>query len=225
MAAPEQLQSPEEELSHVDVLIALGRNFQPDFDRKTLAQQRFHLSPGSRINALVTGLLYEAGLADTLLLSTGHTSGSNVPSEAQAMKDYMQGIFKDIPDEAFLLEETSIDTEGNLREIQKILLQHPEFETVGLLTDTSQLKRVTSPFAQAGISVKPFDSLKILGEKRPEFVEHYIQSELYQNTEKQDRKAQLMQSLPIISPITSRLLHQIALHRRNPNKINPYMEG
>ncbi|MGA2911722.1 MAG: YdcF family protein [Candidatus Levyibacteriota bacterium] len=214
--------NPELALPHVDALIVLGRNFQPGFNRKTLAEQRFHLSPGSRINTLAAGLICKAGLADTLIISTGHTAGSNVPSEAKAMKDDLQRIFKDIPDEAIILEETSVDTEGNANEVKKIIDRHPEFKTFGLLADTSHLER-TPLFERVGIQVVPFDALAILGEKRPKLIENYIKSEIYQKTEKQDKRARQIQSLPIISPLTSWLLHKVALRMRNPNKPNPYI--
>jgi hypothetical protein len=219
--------SPNHELMlpHVDALIVLGRNFQPGFNRKTLAAQRFHLSPGSRINDLAAGLIHKAGLADILITSTGHTAGNNVPSEAGAMKDHLQRIFKDIPDGAIIPEEISVDTEGNASEVKKILDSHPELRTFGLLADSSHLKRAVQLFKRAGISVIPFDALAILGEKRPDLVEHYLQSEIYQKTEKQDKRAQQIQSLPVVSPLTSWLLHKVALRMRNPNKPNPYMNG
>ncbi|HVZ58244.1 MAG TPA: YdcF family protein [Patescibacteria group bacterium] len=229
MVTPEFSRNPEAELSRVDALIVLGRNFQPGFDRKALAEQRFHLSPQSRINDLAAGLLYEAGFADTLVISTGHTSGSNVPSEAEAMKTHLQSIFKDIPDEAIVLEENSIDTEGNAAEVKKITEQHPEWKDFGLLTDPSHLERAVPLFTQQGMTIKPYDSLAILGAKDsmfvPEFVENYLTSELYQNTIKQDRRAQQLQTLPVVSPITSRLLALAARHMRNPNRVNPHFKG
>ena len=221
----EHVPSPESPLPRVDALIVLGRNFQPGFNRRTLAEQRFHLSPGSRINDLSAGLILKAGLADVLIISTGHTAGSNVPSEARAMKDHLQRIFKDIPDEAIILEETSIDTEGNVSEIKKIVDQHPELKTFGLLTDPAHLKRAVPMFKKSGLSVIPFDALKVLGGERPGLIENYIQSEVYQKTEKQDKRAQQIQTLPIVSPITSRLLHIVAVRMRNPNKPNPYMNA
>ncbi len=216
--------SPNHELAlpHVDALIVLGRNFQPGFKRRTLADQRFHLSPGSRINTLAAGLICKAGLADTLIFSTGHTAGSNVPSEARAMKDHLQRIFKDIPDEAIILEETSVDTEGNAKEVKKIIDRHPEFKTFGLLADTSHLER-TPLFERVGIQVIPFDALAILGEERPGLIANYLKSEIYQETEKQDNRVRQIQSLPIVSPLTSWLLHKVALRMRNPNKLNPYV--
>jgi len=219
----EHLPNREVELPRVDALIVLGRNFQPGFNRRTLAEQRFHLSPGSRINVLAAGLIYKAGLTDKLIISTGHTAGSNVPSEAKAMKDHLQRIFKDIPDEAIVLEETSVDTEGNVNEVKKIVDQNPELRTFGLLTDESHLERAEPLFEKSGVSVLPFNALVILGEKRPRLIENYIKSEVYQKTEKQDKRAQQIQSLPIVSPITSWLLHKVALRRRNPDKPNPYM--
>ena len=223
MSQIEKQPNPELELPKVDALIVLGRNFQPGFNRKTLAEQRFHLSPGSRINDLAAGLILKAGLADVIILSTGHTAGANVPSEARAMKDHMQRIFKDIPEESIILEENSIDTEGNVSEIKKILGQHPEFRTLGLLTDTSHLERAVPLFNKAGLPVTPYDALSILGEERPGLMENYINSEIYQKTEKQDKRAQQIQTLPVVSPVTSWLLHRVALRMRNPDKQNPYL--
>ncbi len=210
------------ELPHVDALIVLGRNFQPGFNRKTLAEQRFNLSPGSRINDLPAGLLLKAGLTDTLIISTGHTAGTNVRSEAKAMKDHIQGIFKNIPDSSFILEETSIDTEGNAREVKKIIDAHPELQTFGLLTDSSHMERAVRLFKKAGISVIPFDALAIMRNMRPTLIEHYLKSEVYRKTEKQERNARIVQTLPVLHPLTSRVLHQVALRTRNPNTYNPY---
>ena len=52
------------------------------------------------------------------------------------MKDDLQRIFKDIPDETIILEETSVDTEGNANEVKKII----SFVIPRSVTETDVLK-------------------------------------------------------------------------------------
>lgn len=209
---------------HVDALIVLGRNFQPGCNRQTLAEQRFHSSPGTRINSLALGILFNEGVSNIAIASTGRTAGSNVISEAEAINSNVRRVFKLNPEKKIILEEDSIDTEGNVTCVKKIIQEHPELHTFGLVSDTSHLERAVPLFEKAGIPIVPFDSLEILKKKRPRYVEHYEVSEINRNTQKQDKKAQIIQNLPFISPITSRLLHLVALRMRNPNRPNPYVK-
>ncbi len=208
----------------VHTLIVLGRNFLPGINRETLANQRFTLSAQSRINALAAGLLYRAGLTEMMILSSGQTAGSNLPSEAAAMKLHMLRIFQSIPSEAIKLEETSIDTEGNAREVKKIVAQqHPKHASFGLLTDTSHLQRAVPLFNRIGLPVHPFDSLQILGKSRPQLIERYAASEVYQNTLLQDAWIGKLLSIPLLHPFSSWMIRVAARAMRNPNKPNPYV--
>ncbi len=225
MKHTESLHTPElHHLPQVHALIVLGRNFLSGIDRKVLAHQRFTLSAQSRINALATGLLYKAGIAETMILSSGQTAGSNLPSEAYAMKQHILRIFQGIPSEAIQLEETSIDTEGNAREVKKIVArQHPEHASFGLLTDTSHLRRAIPMFKRNGLHVHPFDSLRILSKSRPQLIEKYVASEVYQNTIQQDALIGKMLSVPLLYPFSSWMLRIAVRTMRNPNRPNPYV--
>lgn len=79
-------------------------------------------------------------------------------------------------------------------------------------------------FKKEGVNVEVFDSIAILQEKRPSEVGEYIQSELYKKTVRQDMIVQTLQTFPVLSPLFSRILYQIARHQRDPQVLNPYVK-
>ena len=190
---PETAEVPRQKL---DALIVLGRNFLPGFKRKEIEAQRHHLSPDSRINVLAAGLLYKAGFADKIIFSTGHTAGEDLPSEAQAMKSHLLRIFPSIPEEAIILEEISLDTQENAKEVKKIIDKY-KFENVGLLTVRSHLKRAIRLFEKAGLTASPFASEETLKDKRAKFINNYMSSDLGKKIAKQERIVALVQPLPL----------------------------
>ena len=216
METGEQINNPEVNQTKFDAMIVLGRNFVVGYDMKTLPQERTKLSPTSRINVLAAGIMYKQRLCDKIIFSTGYTAGSNMPSESEAMRQHLLKIFKDIPEKDVLIEDVSTDTDTNAQEIRKIIDQHPEFHNLGLLTDTTHLRRAEKVFKKNGMLVKPFDSLNVLGEKRASVVERYVQSELYSKQARRDKLGNIIQTIPIAKQIASWAVH------RGANKHNPY---
>lgn len=175
-------------LPHFDALIVLGKNIGVEWTAQDIERQRFHLSPHSRINTLVSGLLYQAGVIDKIIFSTGTTGGSN-KSEADLMADHLQRIFPDIPDEAIILEDLSWDTNTNAR-VTKNLLRDYKLKNVALMTVGFHLERAVYLFERAGVLPRYYISSEdVLGEKFPKFLENYIQSELYEKEIRKEEKA------------------------------------
>lgn len=145
----------------LDVLIVHGKNFGVDYTADRLRKDNFNLSTDSRISTTAAGMLYRPGLK--LILSTGVTV-KGIPSEAEAMKRYLQRKFN-VSDEDIILEEKSIDTAGNAEEVAKILRQK-NFRNVGLLTVGYHKDNAVKLFNNFGVQIKKaFASEDILKER------------------------------------------------------------
>ena len=98
-------------------VVALGKNWK---------RSPFGPSLESRMNALAAAHLVSTGAGDLLIFSGGRTAGPDRPSEARAMYAYMRRFFSEeqIPEEAVILEETSIDTAANAEHVHDILRHH-----------------------------------------------------------------------------------------------------
>lgn len=138
-----------------DVLIVLGKNIGVGSNQKDIQTDNFNLSRESRMNALAAGILWRPGM--DIILSTGQTS-PGTPSEAEAMKRYMQAHFKDeygnpvIPEENILLEEVSIDTAGNAEEVSR-LLKNRNYQNVGLVSVGYHVGNAATLFERYGVAV------------------------------------------------------------------------
>jgi uncharacterized SAM-binding protein YcdF (DUF218 family) len=104
------------------VLLVLGHNIGPDSGREQIENDHYKLSTYSKISAFAAGVMLMKNQADYVIFSSGKTSGNDLPSEAQAMKDYLlsRRSFKDIIDpNRIILEERSHDTRTNALESKK----------------------------------------------------------------------------------------------------------
>lgn len=163
---PEREQSSPRELQifKLDALVVLGINIIPGgFTREEIREQPDFLSPLSRLNALAAGELYKMGIAQRIIFSSGHTAGKDIPSEAQAMKDFLKKRFPEIPDEAIILEEKSIDTSSNAQEVGKIIKERG-FTNVGLLTIGPHAKNAWLLFQRHGVKIDWSDVFESEGE-------------------------------------------------------------
>ena len=194
MRIPERPRPSEIPQRKLDALIVLGKNIGVGWSPEKIRRTKGFLSGHSRLNVLAAGDLYNQGLTQRIIFSTGQTSGS--PSEAQAMKDFLKEKFPQIPDSAVILEENSIDTAGNAEEVAKLVAEY-EFSSVGLLTVGFHLPNARRLFQRFGVKVEKSESFSaeqiVKGRARqPEFfVKAYSSSSLV----KREKRKELIRSL------------------------------
>jgi uncharacterized SAM-binding protein YcdF (DUF218 family) len=121
-------------------ILAHGKNWEvpvpPD-------PRDIELSIESRMTAEAAGVLLQRGAGDLIIFSGGHTAGREYPTEAAKMFEAMRGQFseEEVPSTAIKLEQESLDTAGNLREIQERLPGY-EVDRLVLVTVGYHLPRV-----------------------------------------------------------------------------------
>jgi uncharacterized SAM-binding protein YcdF (DUF218 family) len=150
------LQPPESEQLSVtpDLLIVLGKNIGVRSSPEDIRNHPDHLSNESRMSVVAAGLLYEPGIQ--LLFSGGHTAGEDVPTEAEAMRDFLFTHFPDIPEEAVLLENNSIDTASNAEEVISMLTRpgSKHYQHINLLTVGYHLPGAQKIFDNFGVPIE-----------------------------------------------------------------------
>jgi len=137
----------------LDALIVLGHNLGVGWKGEDIRRVSDHLSTHSKINILAAGILFKNGVADKIILSSGHTAGKEIESEAQAMKNFLKARFPEIPDESIILEEKSVDTAGNAEESIKVVNKE-KFLDVGLISTKDHLKNASILFRNYGLEIK-----------------------------------------------------------------------
>lgn len=181
---------------HFDVLIVLGKNIGVNYPPSRIRKTNYFLSPHSKLNVLAAGDLFMAGKTDRIIFSSGHTSGSAYPSEAEAMRDYLRQKFPEIPEDAVILEERSLDTWGNAKEVRKIIKQHG-FQNIGLLTVGFHLERAAFLFASEEIYPLPLSTDSVINVRKPKFKENYARTNLVLRERDKEKKALMVQALPL----------------------------
>ncbi len=162
-----------------DAVIVLGKNWKK-YPPAGASPSNFHLelSPGSQLSALAAGEMFREGLVKKIIFSTGKTAGENFPSEALAMKVFMQTKFPEIPAEGIILEETSFDTPTNAIEVKKIL-EKLGFNRLALLTTKPHMPRADRLFQGFGIKADDFYSekeVKKISDEYKRFAQDYENS-------------------------------------------------
>lgn len=130
--------SPEqgEEVSHsFPVLLVLGGGWA-----KTPDSSIPGLSRESHMRVLAAGEMFKAKITDHIIFAGGKTAGDENPSEAEAMKDYLQKKYPEITDESVILEDGSLETSENMENTLK-LLDRRGFDEAMILTSETHLKR------------------------------------------------------------------------------------
>ncbi len=134
------------------LLIVHGKNIGVGSTQDDIRRDNFHLSRESRFNALAAGMIWQPGM--DVLFSTGATV-PGLPSEAEAMKHYMQAHLhgvQPIPDSNTLLEEISIDTAGNAEEVAR-MLEQMQYSYIALLSVGHHIKNATRLFNKYGVEI------------------------------------------------------------------------
>lgn len=184
---PESIKEQEPNPKEIEALIVLGKNKGMTRGNPTPnPNTKDVLSMESKMAALAAGWLYlqSQGRMKKIIFSGGKTSGSNWSSEALSMANYLKRHYPEIPPEALILEESSLDTASNALELKKLLEPVREQDPsgkVGLLTASSHLKRASSHMRAANLEFENFEIEKVLTKISPrhqKFVEAYLQSPL-----------------------------------------------
>lgn len=137
---------PPETLPVVDVIILLGGGT----DGGGYPQPSINLnSAGDRV--LYTAWLYQEGVSDHILLTSGRLPGSG-DGGAERMAEALE--IMGVPREAMWLENTSLNTYENVIYSQPILEEN-EVESILLVTSALHMPRSVAIFEKHGIEVIP----------------------------------------------------------------------
>lgn len=138
------LRTPDLDPEGYDVFIVHGKNWANNLGftdvlkrkaKRMLGKEpkkfRLKLSKDSRITALSAGIIWQEYKSKRekppiFIFSTGKTAGrkfegQELPSEAQAMRDYLKVRFPEIPDDNIKLEDYSYDTATNIVNCKKMI--------------------------------------------------------------------------------------------------------
>lgn len=208
--------SQEQPFTKLDAIIVLGKNLGIGWTAKEINEQRFHLSPHSRINVLAAGILYKAGYTDHIVFSVGKTGGSEF-SEAELMKRHLMRIFPSIPESAILLQDVSWDTNTDGKMLKKKLSEW-DLKRVALLTVGFHVERAEYLLERAGINLDElFASDDILELFRPGLIERYQDFQLYQVEEDREERGLQIQTKPLVpealSILTGVFTRKVGLQR------------
>ena len=149
-----------EEVGHYDCAVVLGGMAEWDNTHERLSMRR----GGDRIWQAVH--LYHLGKVDKILISGNNgfllDDGLN---EAIQFKDVLMDM--GIPEEDILVESKSKNTYQNAVESKKIIDQHPEINSILLVTSALHMRRARACFEEAGfMNMDTFTTDHYTGKKR-----------------------------------------------------------
>lgn len=148
-----------------DLLIVLGKNIGVDSTVADIQANQWHLSVESRLNVLAVGELYQPGMH--ILFSGGKTAGKDTPAEAEAMRSYFQRFSPEVPEEAVLTEEVSIDTASNADEVSKQLVG-ASYKHIALLSVSYHVQNAATLFKRYGVDIETtFASDEVIKNRSP----------------------------------------------------------
>ena len=132
-----------EDVEHYDCAVVLGGMAEYDKSHERLSIRR----GGDRIWQAIN--LYHLGKVDKLLISgnNGFLLGDAL-DEANQFKEVL--VENGIPEEDILVESTSKNTYQNAVECKKVLDQHPEIQSILLVTSALHMRRAEACFTKAG---------------------------------------------------------------------------
>ncbi|MBD3637882.1 MAG: YdcF family protein [Crocinitomicaceae bacterium] len=137
-----------EDVGHYDCAVVLGGMFEWDNSNERLSIRR----GGDRIWQTIN--LYHLGKVDKILISG--SNGYLFDSELQEAKQLKEVLIENgIPEEDILIEPNSRNTFENAVESKKVLDQHPEINSILLVTSALHMPRAKGCFENAGF--KNFD--------------------------------------------------------------------
>ncbi|MBI2058067.1 MAG: YdcF family protein [Candidatus Yanofskybacteria bacterium] len=166
-----------EKLAPFQALIVLSKAWREH--PLTTKEWKPKLSVDSKMSVLAAGKMFMDGLAGKIIFSGGKTAGPGNPSEAEAMKDYLEVKFPEIPERAIIVEGGSVDTFDQAEKTLHILNKYG-LTKVALLTVGYQLPRAEKIFRKAGINIEEGfvseDQLKTRSSHYRSFVRKWLHS-------------------------------------------------
>jgi uncharacterized SAM-binding protein YcdF (DUF218 family) len=141
---------PMHELPRMDAGIVLTGIGRPDKS----PHDRVHLNKGA--DRLLHALqLYREGRIGKIILSGG-TGSFRKEDRAEAEQLRRILLLAQVPDEDILLETRSMNTRENALYTRDLLQQHPEIQSVVLISSAFHLRRAAACFRKVGVEVTPF---------------------------------------------------------------------
>lgn len=184
-----------------DAVVVLGKNLGVGWSKDKIRKQREHLAPHGRVNTDAGGIFYKEGKTKKIIFSTG-TTVPELPSEAKLMKDHLQRIWPQIPNNDVILEEVSKQTKGNASEVAKLLEKEGiNPANVGLITMGFHMNRAQKLFREQGLNLDPLPSEDILGEKFTSFIDKYKRKPIYFGEQFAEFGYRIIQSIPGLKDI------------------------
>lgn len=223
MGNPERQSSPEIPTLQFDAIVVLGENIKRGWSPKEIREDKYHLSPYSKANVLAATILYLKGITNSLIFSTGHTAGKNVPSEAQAMENYFKTILEQrrraekenpflnsqlyMPPFSIIKEERSLTTSANAREVKRFLKEyHPGVdERVALLVPGFHAQRADYHFKRQGLNLKILKTEDILQQVLPGIKDKFMTPDMVALELNREKVIATIEKLPLGTFITGSL--------------------
>ncbi|MBP9716745.1 MAG: YdcF family protein [Candidatus Levybacteria bacterium] len=187
-----------------DALIVLGKNIGIYSTRHKIKKTPHFLSDRSELSTITAGLLYKTGIFKKIVFVGGKTSGKNIPSEAAAMKNFLMKQFSDISGDKIILEEKSVDTLTNAKEVKKILKEN-DIRSGLILTTSVHTHRTKMLFNKEGLNLDVISSDKSLPQLSKELNEKYNVKESFLEL-LVERTALLVQLTPLLGSIANKLV-------------------
>lgn len=188
----EKIQSNEVIPETPDLLIVLGKNIGVDSSPADIRKDPSHLSADSRINVLAAGMSYKPGMK--ILLSSGHTAGQDYPSEAGAMRRFLRLNFPDIPDADVMLEEVSIDTASNAKEVGG-MIDDKDYERIAILSTGYHVQNASTLFENYGVRVDDTVAAEDILRARSPGDERYVKAWKELDRIKKERRNEILRKL------------------------------
>lgn len=174
-----------------DALVVLGQNWREHPPGKEPEKFKLRLSLEGKMSSLAAGEMFRAGLVDKIIVSGGRTVGQEYSSESEEMAKYLKKKYPDIPEEAIILEERSIDTAENAELVAEIIRNNPALQKLALVTTDVHLPRSEKLFREFGLEITPFPTEELLKKRSPHY-EHFVESYLKSNRTKIEKIKELI---------------------------------
>lgn len=194
--------------------IALGGNWREYPPKNPPGDWHLCLSVEAKMRALSAGEFYRRGLTEKIIFSGGKTAGKNFESEAEAMWKYLHVKFPEIPKEKVILEEDSFNTQGNAKNVARIL--DGVKGVVALITTASHLPRALKIFAEYGISTQGFKTEELFQQhslRRRKFAAKFLAS---RRVKFENFKERILRALLTIDP-KGKFVGQVSKRIRHEN--------
>ena len=125
----------------LDALIVLDagyeeREVEEDGSTRIIYRPTFE----AKMRLCAAAQLFSLGKVKRIILCGGKLLGEGLPADSQIMKEFLlrpaieNRFGVKIPEEAIITEEESRSTSENFRFVRKILEEHPEIQTVGVIS-------------------------------------------------------------------------------------------